>query len=174
MRRLLRAVLIASTTHVGAAATSASLRETLAQEHLVTTEQFDRSFAASRLTPGTNLIALFAALGGIVGGPLGAITTVVVGLLPAVIISIFVCAIYLQAGDSETLSRAVRSATAAAWAVLVWSAGRFLAAPARTHLTATAALALTVIALALVGVPIVLLLVLSAGAGAIALVPRTP
>ena len=165
--RLLVLLLSESSRHVGAAATSAALRDSLDREGLVRTDQFDRSFAASRLTPGTNLIALFAALGGIVAGPLGAVAAVVVGLLPAVLISLVVCGIYLAVDDSPMVQRAIGGASAAAWAVLVWSAGRFLLPPARSHPVATVVLTLTTISLGLMGVPVLLLLVLSAVAGAL-------
>ena len=157
--------------HVGAAATSVALRETLDREGLVSREQFNRSFAASRLTPGTNLVALFAALGGIVGGPFGALAAVLAGLLPAVLISVAVCAIYLAMGESDGLLRVMRGASAGAWAVLVWSAGRFLIMPARQHLLPTVSLAVLTFALGISGVPIVLILLLSVVFGALLLQP---
>lgn len=172
--RLIVLLVRESSRHVGAAATSAALRETLDRERLVSVDQFDRSFAASRLTPGTNLIALYAALGGIVAGPLGAVAAVTIGLLPAALMSIAVCAFYLTVGESDSVTQVVRGASAAAWAVLVWSASRFLVPPARQHLFATALLVLLTLGLGSAGVPIVVLLLLSAVFGALLLKPQAP
>ena len=86
--------------HVGAGATAAALRDRLHAHGLVTTSEFDTDFAAARLTPGTNLIALFAALGYRVAGVRGAVGAVTVGMLPAAAISVLVGAAYLPIGGS--------------------------------------------------------------------------
>jgi chromate transport protein ChrA len=60
---LLGPFLRASTLHIGAAAATASLREELVRAGRVTPREIDGAYAVSRLTPGTNLLALYAVIG---------------------------------------------------------------------------------------------------------------
>lgn len=171
LMRLTYLLMRESVRHVGAAATAASLRDLLDSEGLVKVADFDRSFAASRLTPGTNLIALFAALGLSVGGWIGAVLAVVVGLLPATLITVAVCAVYLAVGDTRIMLRVIEGASAAAWAVLIWSACRFLSPWLRVSGGRTLSLTGITIALAIAGMPIVAVLALAA-VGGIVLLPK--
>ena len=56
----LTSFLRASSLHVGAAAAAASLRHDLIDDGSVAPADFDAAFAVARLTPGTNLLALYA------------------------------------------------------------------------------------------------------------------
>ena len=75
----LASFLRASTLHVGAAAAAASLREDLADQSL-TSSEFDEAYAIARLTPGTNLLAMYTLLGERLAGWRGA-TTALASLL---------------------------------------------------------------------------------------------
>lgn len=133
---------------------------------MVTTREFDTAFAAARLTPGTNLIALFAALGYRVAGYRGAIGSVTVGVLPAAVISVLVCAAYLRFGGSPLATRAIGGASAAALAVLIWAALRFLWPILRRHAAVTPGIVAANVVLHFWGVPAGVLIVASAAAGA--------
>ncbi len=82
----------ASILHIGAAAATASVREELTRDHRVTTTEVDRAYAVSRVTPGTNLLALHAQLGHQLGGWQLAIQAVMVGaglpIVPAILLAL--------------------------------------------------------------------------------------
>jgi chromate transport protein ChrA len=118
-------------------------------------------FAAARLTPGTNLIALFVGLGRHLHGVRGAIAAVIVGLAPAVAVSVLVCALSLRFSGEVEVSDAIAGASAAAMSVLAWAALKFLWKPMRSRSVATLAMIVTVIGLQVVGVPSLVLLVAS-------------
>jgi chromate transport protein ChrA len=80
----LAAFVRASCLHIGAAGAAASLRHDLVGRHNLTTHDIDAAYAVSRVTPGTNLLALYALLGHRLGGWRLALEVVAVGaLLPA-------------------------------------------------------------------------------------------
>lgn len=118
LRRLLSLMIRTSIVHVGAAASAAALREELSREGLVAEDSFDTIFAAARLTPGTNLIALFAGLGHHVAGVRGALAAVLFGLAPAAAISLLALWVYLRLAGRPQTAGAVGAASAAAIAVL--------------------------------------------------------
>lgn len=155
--------------HIGAGATAAALRDRLRADGVVTTSEFDTAFAGARLTPGTNLIALFAALGYRIAGVRGAVGAVTAGMLPAASISVLVCAAYLQIGGSPATTRAIGGASAGALAVLVWAALKFLWPILRGHAVATPALVAGTIALQLLGVPAGVAILVAAASGAVLL-----
>jgi chromate transport protein ChrA len=165
LRRLLSHLVLVSVSHVGAGATSAALRDRLAAAGIVHLDDYDAIYAAARLTPGTNLLALFAGLGRIVGGLGGALAAVTLGTAPAVLLSAVVCVAYLRFGAQTEVARAVAAGSAAALSVLVWAAVRFLKGPAKAHVIGTAAIAVIVIALQTFNVPPVILLLGGAVAG---------
>jgi|KBSMisStandDraft_5_1062788.scaffolds.fasta_scaffold661399_3 chromate transport protein ChrA len=63
----LSSFLRASGLHVGAAAAAAALRRDLVEGNAVTGPEFDEAYAIARLTPGTNLLAVYVLLGGSTG-----------------------------------------------------------------------------------------------------------
>jgi chromate transporter len=80
----LLAFIRASCLHIGAAAAAASLRHDLVGRHQLTAHDIDAAYAVSRVTPGTNLLALYALLGHRLGGWRLALAAIAVGaLLPA-------------------------------------------------------------------------------------------
>ena len=165
LRRLLWILGYTSLVHVGAAATAAALREDLIRAGAVDEQTFDSIFAAARLTPGTNLIALFAGLGYRVGGWPGAFAAITIGLFPAVAASLIALGVYTNLQRSPALASAMMAASAAAIAVLVWAAGRFLGTPLRSHAIVTTLIAGSTIGLYLLHVSPLVALVGSAVVG---------
>ena len=53
----------ASSLHVGAAAAAAALRRDLVDKGRLPASAFDEAYAVARVTPGTNLLAMYALLG---------------------------------------------------------------------------------------------------------------
>ena len=53
----------ASSLHVGAAAAAAALRRDLVDTGRLPSASFDEAYAVARLTPGTNLLAMYTLLG---------------------------------------------------------------------------------------------------------------
>jgi chromate transport protein ChrA len=173
LRRLLWVLGYTSLVHVGAAATAAALRRELVRDGAVDEETFDAIFAAARLTPGTNLIALFAGLGHRVGGFVGAVAAVTIGLFPAVAASLMVFSAYSSLERAPALASAMTSAGSAAIAVLVWAAGRFLVGPLRKHTAVTVSIAASTVGLYLAEVSPLVALVGSSVVGGVILRDRT-
>ena len=167
LSRLLLVLMRTSIVHVGAAATSAALRTELVAAGAVDEGTFDEMFAAARITPGTNFIALFAALGNHVAGLPGALAAVTVGVAPAVVASMAVLTVYLRFGGSPQAIAAVSAASVAALSVLVWAGSRFAFAPWPRHRSATIAIAVSGVAIHQFGVSPVVLLLAAGIAGAI-------
>ena len=165
--RLLSHLAKTSVSHIGAGATSTALRDRLVTARIVRADDYDAIFAAARLTPGTNLLALFAGLGRLVGGLRGAIAAVTLGTAPAAMISAVVCAAFLKYGSRTEVARGIVAASAAALSVLVWAALRFLRVPGLKHSTGTFAVGMAVVALQALNVPPVMLLLAAAAAGAV-------
>lgn len=165
--RLLWQLAKTSVSHVGAGATSAALREQLLAAGIIRADDYDSVFAAARLTPGTNLLALFAGLGRLVGGLGGALAALTLGSLPAVLVSAAVCIAYLRFESRPEADGAIVAASAAALSVLVWAAIRFLKTSAIHNPRGALGIAIAVVALQAVDVPPVLLLLGGAAAGAV-------
>jgi len=84
----------ASTLHVGAAAAAASLREDLVEHGSLTSSEFDEAYAIARLTPGTNLLAMYTLLRQRLAGWRGATTALSAGIIIPAAISGAVAAAY--------------------------------------------------------------------------------
>lgn len=97
---------------------------------------------------------------------------VTIGLLPAVAASLIVFGVYTNLQRSPALASAMMAASAAAIAVLVWAAGRFLASPLRNHAMVTTAIVGLTIGLYLLRVSPSLALAGSAVIGALLLRER--
>jgi chromate transporter len=169
----LAAFLRASGLHVGAAAAAAALRQDLIERRSLTDWEFDEAYAIARLTPGTNLLALYVLLGQRLagwGGTWAALTAGVV--IPAAIAGAF-AALYLSLADDPFAATAMQGARAGALAVVLWAAVRLL----RPQIAQHRARAVIVAAGALVAavafpVPQLVPLILSAVVGAVFLRPQ--
>jgi chromate transporter len=72
--------------HVGAAAAAAALRRDLVDTGRVSSAPFDEAYAVARVTPGTNLLAMYTLLGKRFAGWRGALLALCVGaFVPAII-----------------------------------------------------------------------------------------
>lgn len=120
------AFLRASGLHVGAAAAAAALRRDLVEQGFVTEVEFDEAFAAARVTPGTNLLAMYVILGERLAGWRGAALALGAGtVIPAAIVGLIASA-YVSMAGHPLLERAMQGARAGALAVLLWAAVRLL------------------------------------------------
>src|SRR5687767_16038975 len=85
----LASFLRASGLHVGSAAAAAALRHDLVNQRHLTESEFDEAYAIARLTPGTNLLAMYTLLGRRLAGWRGAAVALSAGtVIPAAIAGI--------------------------------------------------------------------------------------
>jgi chromate transport protein ChrA len=115
----------ASSLHIGAAAAAASLRHDLVNDHQLQPQDIDAAYAVSRITPGTNLLALYALLGHRLGGWRLALQALFIGaVVPAVLVLLVVMAYDRNA--SPTLAALMTGARAGGIAVFLGAAVRLL------------------------------------------------
>jgi chromate transport protein ChrA len=121
----LTAFLRASGLHIGAAAATAALREELVQDHGVSPDEVDTAYAVSRLTPGTNLLALYAQLGSRLGGWPLALGAVAVGAVVPAIFAVTIAVAY-EHSRSAAVAAIMAGARAGGVAVFIGAAVRLL------------------------------------------------
>lgn len=168
------AFLRASCLHVGAAAAAAALRRDLVDTGIVDGADFDQAYAVARITPGTNLLAMYTLLGQRVGGWLGAMVALSVGAVVPAIIVAGLAAIYIAFGHQALVSRAMQGARAGALAVLLWAAVRLIRPQLETYPISGALLAVTALVAAFFApLPPIVLLLLAGALGAVFLRPRS-
>ena len=115
----------ASSFHIGAAAAAASLRKDLVKDHGVDPREIDAAYAVSRITPGTNLLALYALLGHRLGGwPFGVEGRARWSFVPALLV--LVVAIVYTESESPFLAALMAGARAGGIAVFLGAAIRLL------------------------------------------------
>lgn len=139
----------ASSLHIGAAAAAVSLRRDLVQAGLVSDDEFSRCFAIARLTPGTNLLAFYAALGYRLASWRGAAAAIVVGAAVPATVTAAVAMLYSLYGGNAFVIRFMSGAKAGALAVLVWGIARLVWPVIRAHRWRAAVIAAGSLALAL-------------------------
>ena len=82
-------------TFGGGSATIATLHGEIVTKHRwVTQQQFDLSYALSRLTPGTNLLAFSTAIGWLVSGWSGALVVLLASSIPCSVLAVLLTAVY--------------------------------------------------------------------------------
>lgn len=121
----LTAFVRASSLHIGAAAAAASLRHDLLKDHQLSAHDIDAAYAVSRVTPGTNLLALYAQLGHRLGGWRLAVQAVAVGALVPASIAVLIAAAYTHS-TSPMLTAFMAGARAGGVAVFLGAAVRLL------------------------------------------------
>jgi len=124
-QRALPAFIRASTLHIGAAAATAALRHDLVESHGVEPHEIDAAYAVSRVTPGTNLLALYALLGHRLGGWRLAVQAVMVGAFVPAIVAVLVAFIYTQS-TSSIVAAVMAGARAGGVGVFLGAAVRLL------------------------------------------------
>jgi chromate transporter len=126
LRLVLPMLVRASGLHVGAAAAAASLRDDLVGGGHLSDHEFNRCYAVARLTPGTNLLALYATLGYQVGAWWGALVSLGIGAVVPTLIAITAAAVYIQYATHPLVAHFMAGASAGAIAVFFWAAVRLV------------------------------------------------
>lgn len=158
----------ASSLHIGAAAAAASLREYLVKHGWLTSSDFDEAYAVARLTPGTNLLAMYTLLGQRLAGWRGAATALSAGTIVPAAIAGVVAAAYVRYADFQVAARAMQGARAGALAVLLWGAVRLLRPQFKEHRTRAVILATVALITTLtLPLPQIALLIVAGGVGAV-------
>ena len=167
----LAAFVRASTFHIGAAAAAASLRHDLAKD-AVAGHDIDAAYAVSRVTPGTNLLALYAVLGYRLGRWPLAIQAVAVGALVPALVVILLAFFYTEYNAVVVVF--MKGARAGGVAVLLGGAVRLLKPQVSGHarIAIVFAIAAFLAAWFLPASPFLVLLVAGAG-GALWLRPAS-
>jgi chromate transporter len=122
LRVVLPLVLQASTFHMGGTATQSWLRARLVDAGTITDDDFNRCFAIARLTPGTNLLAFYAALGHMVGRWRGVAACLAVSTIVPSTIAAVLGMLYIRYTHTPYVDRFMAGAQAGAVAVLFWTA----------------------------------------------------
>jgi chromate transport protein ChrA len=171
-RSALGAFLRASSLHIGAAAATASLREALVRDHGLTPQDVDAAYAVSRVTPGTNLLALYALLGHRLGGWTLAVKAIAVGSLVPASVAVLIAILYGRS-TSPIIADVMAWARAGGVAVFLGAAIRLLRPQLADHPRVGSAFAVAAILAAwLLPVNLFAVLVIAGTAGAIWLRPR--
>ena len=140
----------ASSLHVGAAAAAAALRRDLVDTGRLPGTAFDESYAVARVTPGTNLLAMYTLLGERFAGWLGALLALAVGTLVPAIVAVTLGAAYVEYADHPLAREVMQGARAGALAVFAWAVVRLLRPQLQQHRVRGIALALATLAMTLV------------------------
>jgi chromate transport protein ChrA len=169
----LAAFMRASTLHIGAAAAAASLRHDLVKDHQVEAYDIDTAYAVSRITPGTNLLALYALLGHRLGGwPLAAQAVAVGALVPATV-AVMIAVVYTEY-TSPAVEALMAGARAGGLAVFFGAAVRLLKPQLAAHPRIGALFAVIAFLVAwFVPVSLFVVLLLAGASGVVLLRPVT-
>jgi chromate transport protein ChrA len=125
IRRSLAPFVRASILHIGAAAAAASLRHDLVNDHQVTASEIDRAYAVSRVTPGTNLLALYAVLGHRLGGWPLAVQAVAAGAVLPALLALSVTIVYTH-WNAPVVAHVMSGARAGGVAVFIGASVRLI------------------------------------------------
>lgn len=110
-------------TFGGGSATIATLhREIITKRDWVTQRQFDLSFALSRLTPGTNLLAFSTAIGWLLRGWPGAFLALLVSSIPCSVLAVLLTVVYQSLTRHPFAMVALHGALAAAVGIVAATA----------------------------------------------------
>ena len=113
----------ANLTFGGGSATAETLRRQLVSRRgWVSEADFRLGYAASRLTPGTNLLALCTVLGWGLGGWRSAVIALFAASIPSAILVVVVAAGYAEVMGSPGVRAAVQGAVAVSVALILSSA----------------------------------------------------
>lgn len=163
------ALIRASSLHVGAAAATVALRKDLVETGQLAPEHFDEAFAVSRVTPGTNVLAMYVLLGERFGGWRGAIAALLIGAFVPSLIVVLLGVVYVEVADRPLTQLMMQGARAGALAVIAWAIIQL----ARPQLVAQrwrgAAIVVVTSGLIWIGTPTVLVLILAGALGAFVL-----
>ena len=169
----LSAFVRASSLHIGAAAAAASLRHDLAKDYRLEAHDVDAAYAVSRVTPGTNFLALYALLGHRLGGWWLAVQAVAAGALVPAVIAVLIAFLYTEY-SSPLVTAFMKGARAGGVAVFFGAAVR-LATPQLTANARVGTILAVVTFLAAWFLPVspFIVLLLAGASGALWLRPRS-
>lgn len=157
----------ASSLHVGAAAAAAALRRDLVDTEKLSASAFDEAYAVARVTPGTNLLAMYTLLGERFAGWSGALAALAVGTLVPALIAVALGAAYVSYSGHALAQEAMQGARAGALAVFVWAIMRLARPQLEQHRRRGVALAVgTLILTLLLPIPQFVVLLVAGGLGA--------
>lgn len=112
-----------NTTFGGGSATIATLHsQIVTKREWVSQQQFDLSYALSRLTPGTNLLAFSTAIGWLVRGWPGALVVLLASSIPCSVLAVLLSVVYESLGRHPFALVALRGALAAAVGIVAATA----------------------------------------------------
>lgn len=163
------ALLRASSLHVGAAAAAAALRKDLVEAGSLRPEHFDEAYAVARLTPGTNLLAMYVLLGERFGGYAGAVAALAIGTVVPALIAVTLGVVYLELADRPLAQLVMQGAQAGALAVFAWAVIRLARPQLRSQRWRGAAIMVVTAGLMWAGTPTVLVLLVAGALGAFTL-----
>jgi chromate transporter len=156
----------ASSLHVGAAASAAALRLDLVDQGRLSASAFDEAYAVARVTPGTNLLAMYTLLGERFAGWSGALTALTVGALVPSIIAVALGAAYVVYAERPLAQDAMQGARAGALAVFAWGIVRLARPQFQQHPRRGVALAVTTLVMTLLPIPQFVILLIAGVLGA--------
>lgn len=130
-------------TFGGGSATIATLHhEIVTRRDWVTQQQFDLSYALSRLTPGTNLLAFSTAIGWLVSRWSGALVVLLASSIPCSVLAVLVTIAYQFLSQHPLALVALHGALAAAVGIVAATAWTLI----RPHIKQTRKLKITAFA----------------------------
>lgn len=107
-------------TYGGGSATIGTLHEEIVHKRRwLAEEPFQLSYALSRLTPGTNLLAFNACVGYLLGRMSGSLAALLAGSIPCAAMAVTLTALYTSWAHVTLVQVAVKGALAAAVAVML-------------------------------------------------------
>ena len=163
----LEAFVRASSLHVGAAAAAAALRRDLVDNGRLSASAFDEAYAVARVTPGTNLLAMYTLLGERFAGWRGALVALTVGALIPALIAVALGALHVGNARHPLAREAMQGARAGALAVFAWAIVRLARPQLAQHRRRGAALAVaTLVMTLLLPIPQFVILLVAGGLGA--------
>ena len=129
---------------------------------------FNEAFAVARLTPGTNFLALYAALGYRLAAWRGTLITLASGTIVPSFIATFLAALYVRYAVDPLVAQGMRGARVGAVAVLLWAVIRLIRPPLEQRRAVGLMFASVVLALALFSrIPAFLILLAGGATGAV-------
>ena len=156
----------ASSLHVGAAAAAAALRRDLVDGGHLSAATFDEAYAVARVTPGTNLLAMYTLLGERLGGWRGALSALTVGALVPALIAVTLGAAYVGYAGHPLAQEIMQGARAGALAVFAWAIVRLARPQLEQHRRRGVAVAITTLVMTLLPIPQFVILLVAGGLGA--------